>query len=303
MVDFEPHRRRPAVDDQLDAPAQVGEHMLRGGRRDVSGPVRRRRHQRPAESGQDVARDRMARNPHRNCIKAGSGKLGDRTSRTPGQHQRQWPGPERRGEPFGGPVETGERLRRGHVGDVGDERIERGAALGVVKARNGAGIGGIGAEPVDGFGGKGDEAAGREHACRNVGRRPAVTGRVRLYHTGCRWRGHRGYLCLRRRRDAVIRRPSGRRSVAQSGSAPRSGRGGRRFKSCHSDQIPSGRAEFLQASAIAAALERQLLPLWSANCCRAGALQPSGDVRADCARAYGNRLQAEFFTSDGVVGS
>src|ERR1700726_837225 len=26
------------------------------------------------------------------------------------------------------------------------------------------------------------------------------------------------------------------RSVAQSGSAPRSGRGGRRFKSCHSDQ-------------------------------------------------------------------
>src|ERR1700730_8835237 len=28
-----------------------------------------------------------------------------------------------------------------------------------------------------------------------------------------------------------------RRSVAQSGSAPRSGRGGRRFKSCHSDQL------------------------------------------------------------------
>src|SRR5215510_15630695 len=33
------------------------------------------------------------------------------------------------------------------------------------------------------------------------------------------------------------------RSVAQSGSAPRSGRGGRRFKSCHSDQISSGGAE------------------------------------------------------------
>src|ERR1700674_627049 len=28
------------------------------------------------------------------------------------------------------------------------------------------------------------------------------------------------------------------RSVAQSGSAPRSGRGGRRFKSCHSDHFP-----------------------------------------------------------------
>ena len=43
---FEPHRRRPAVDDQVDAPAQVGEHMLRGGRRDMSGAVGRRRHHR-----------------------------------------------------------------------------------------------------------------------------------------------------------------------------------------------------------------------------------------------------------------
>jgi hypothetical protein len=41
----------------------------------------------------------------------------------------------------------------------------------------------------------------------------------------------------------MLARPSGHRyipgasrSVAQSGSAPRSGRGGRRFKSCHSDQ-------------------------------------------------------------------
>ena len=33
------------------------------------------------------------------------------------------------------------------------------------------------------------------------------------------------------------------RSVAQSGSAPRSGRGGRRFKSCHSDQISPSRED------------------------------------------------------------
>src|SRR6202008_3910307 len=36
-------------------------------------------------------------------------------------------------------------------------------------------------------------------------------------------------------KDAVDIRPAFSRSVAQSGSAPRSGRGGRRFKSCHSD--------------------------------------------------------------------
>ena len=34
-----------------------------------------------------------------------------------------------------------------------------------------------------------------------------------------------------------IRASSAKRSVAQPGSAPRSGRGGRRFKSCHSDHI------------------------------------------------------------------
>ena len=41
--------------------------------------------------------------------------------------------------------------------------------------------------------------------------------------------------CLRPLRHPVIQ-PLHWRSVAQPGSAPRSGRGGRRFKSCHSDQ-------------------------------------------------------------------
>src|SRR5215217_1745124 len=44
--------------------------------------------------------------------------------------------------------------------------------------------------------------------------------------------------CLRVCRGTVIS-PAFSRSVAQSGSAPRSGRGGRRFKSCHSDQFPA----------------------------------------------------------------
>ena len=39
------------------------------------------------------------------------------------------------------------------------------------------------------------------------------------------------------------------RSVAQPGRAPRSGRGGRRFKSCHSDQPLQGRAEIPRLSA------------------------------------------------------
>ena len=38
-----------------------------------------------------------------------------------------------------------------------------------------------------------------------------------------------------------------RRSVAQSGSAPRSGRGGRRFESCHSDQQTQGHSKLASA--------------------------------------------------------
>ena len=45
--------------------------------------------------------------------------------------------------------------------------------------------------------------------------------------------------CLRPLRHPVIQ-PLLWRSVAQPGSAPRSGRGGRRFKSCHSDQSLQG---------------------------------------------------------------
>ena len=49
-------------------------------------------------------------------------------------------------------------------------------------------------------------------------------------------------------RDAGVIRPAFSRSVAQSGSAPRSGRGGRRFKSCHSDQLHTQAAELAQLS-------------------------------------------------------
>ena len=124
-------------------------------------------------------------------------------SGTPGQHQGQRAGPERRREPLGGGVEARERARGGSVGHVGDQRIERRSALGLIEAGDRLGVGGVGAEPVDGLGREGDEAARGQHARGQRGRRATlgrtVPGRLRLYHSGCRWRGHRGYLCLRRR--------------------------------------------------------------------------------------------------------
>ena len=185
MVDFEPHRRRPAVDDQLDAPAQVGEHVLRRGRRDVAGAVRRRRHHRPAEGGEDRARDRMRGHPHRDGVEPRGGKLGDRAVGAPGQHQGQRPRPERRRQPLGGLVEARQRPRRAGIGHMGDQRIERGAALGVVEPRHRFAVGGVGAQPVDGLGRKGDQTAGAQHA-----RRPLHGGGAGVDHLGCRLGGH-----------------------------------------------------------------------------------------------------------------
>ncbi len=51
--------------------------------------------------------------------------------------------------------------------------------------------------------------------------------------------GGRGTAALLASHGDAIRRLRRLRSVAQPGSAPRSGRGGRRFKSCHSDQHPA----------------------------------------------------------------
>src|SRR5262249_30458388 len=83
----------------------------------------------------------------------------------------------------------------------------------------------------------GERGARGRRAARRFGGGCARRARAlaSLYHWGRRLRGHRGSTACGRSRTRVIR-PAFRRRVAQSGSAPRSGRGGRRFKSCHSDQ-------------------------------------------------------------------
>ena len=119
MVDSTPTGVGAAVDDQVDAAAQIGEHVLRGGRRDVAGAVGRGRDHRPAEGGEDVARDRMIRHAHRDAVEAGGGEVGDRAVCRLRQHQRQRPRPERRREPLGRGVEARELPRRRQVGAHG----------------------------------------------------------------------------------------------------------------------------------------------------------------------------------------
>ena len=116
-------------------------------------------------AGQDFLRHRVTRHAHGDAVEAGGGQFGHRASGGLGQHERQRPGPER----FGEAGRVARRIAPARsaavaIGDVGDQRIEGGPALGGIKPGDRLAIGGIGAEPVDGLGRKRDEPARREAA-------------------------------------------------------------------------------------------------------------------------------------------
>ena len=82
------------------------------------------------------------------------------------QHQRQRPRPQRRRQPLGRRVEARQPPRRRQVGNMGDQRIERGPALGVVEPRHRDAVLRVGAEAVDGLGRERDQPAGRQRSGR-----------------------------------------------------------------------------------------------------------------------------------------
>ena len=234
MVDSTPTSTGAAIDDQVDASRKVALHMRGRGRRNVARQIGRRRHHRPAERAQDVARHRMRGNPDRDRLEPGGGEIGHRAVVCLRQHQRQRPRPERFGKRGRLRVEARNPPGGLDIADMGDQRIERGPALGLIEPRDRGGIGGVGAEAIDGLGRERDQPAfGRERAPPRP-RRPrrraksvfsgphsqAFTSSIRLLAV-CETQGYKPRSC---------------RSVAQPGRALRSGRRGRRFESCHSDQ-------------------------------------------------------------------
>ena len=247
MVDSTPTGVGAAVDDEVDAAAQIG----RAHARRVVGDTWPERLADGATTGlPNAARDRARTgwSGTRTAIVSSPAVASSATGQAGAlrQHQRQRPRPERRGEPLGVGIEARRARARPQVGHMGDQRIEGRPALGLVEARDRLAVGRVGAEPVDRLGREGDEAAGRSSARRprSPPRRPSacasraavITSRV----PDSEWSG-------RLRPAAGGYKPAlGSRSVAQSGSAPRSGRGGRRFKSCHSDQHL---ADFITSSA------------------------------------------------------
>ena len=103
--------------------------------RNMPGQIRRRRDNRFAECAQNISRHRMRRHAHRNAVEPADAKsaTGQRRLR---QHQRQRSGPECFGQPLRSRVEARESPRRGKIGDMGDQRIERRASFGGVEPRD-----------------------------------------------------------------------------------------------------------------------------------------------------------------------
>jgi hypothetical protein len=79
--------------------------------------------------GEDVACDRKAGHAHGNRIEARGGELGDREGASLGSTRAR---PERLREPFGGAIEARKRPCRPDVGHVGNQGVERRAALDVL---------------------------------------------------------------------------------------------------------------------------------------------------------------------------
>ena len=208
--------------------------MRRRGRRNMARQVGRRRHHRAAERAQDVARDPVGGNPDRDRLQPGGGEIGHRAVCCLRQHQRQRSRPECFGKRGRLRVETGNPPGGLDIPDMGDQRIERGPALGLVEMRDRGGIGGVGAEAIDGLGRERDQpAAGRERAPRRP-RRPRR--QAKSVFSGPHSRGVPSSIRLLAVCETQGYKPRTCRSVAQPGRALRSGRRGRRFESCHSDQ-------------------------------------------------------------------
>ena len=160
MVEFEPDLRRAAIDDGVDAPVEIGEHMLAR-----VGLIRPERFADGAAIGRPTRREqvpgeRMRRNPKAQACRAPRGR--DRETVQvggAGTTRVRGPGQNASASFAAAPLNTALRLRRLRVGNVRDQRVEARAVLGGVDLGYGLRVGRVGAEAVDGLGRKRDEAA------------------------------------------------------------------------------------------------------------------------------------------------
>ena len=160
MVDSTPTDAGPPSTIRSMRPSRSSITCCGGGRRDMAGAVGGGRHHRPAEAGSGCrARpDAPARAPR--CCRARRSQArrpGSRRASAAPASAAPARTPRRAARPSAS--NTARRLRRGEIGHMRDQRIERRPALGGIEPRDGLAVGGVGAEPIDGLGRKRDQAA------------------------------------------------------------------------------------------------------------------------------------------------
>ena len=166
MVDSTPTGQAPPFEHGVDPPVEIGQHMGRRRRADMAGAIGRGRRDRAARRRDQAARLRVGRHAKADAVEAGARQIADARAVGQRQDQRQRPGPEGRGQPFGARIEAPFPTRPGHVRDMGDQRIEARSALGAINAGDRARVGGERAKAVNRLGRKSDQPAGAQNRRR-----------------------------------------------------------------------------------------------------------------------------------------
>ena len=156
---FHPDIADAAVEDGLDPAREAGGDMGGGGRADPARGVGGRRGNRAAEGREQGMGDGMGGHTD-----GEAGQFGGDEGREAGvggerQDEGERAGPEPAGQHLGhvGPGDIA--ARGGGVGDMHDQGVEAGPALGLEYPGDGEVVGGIGAEAIDRLGREGDQPA------------------------------------------------------------------------------------------------------------------------------------------------
>ena len=159
MVELDADIARAAIENEIDFVAEILQHVLGADRADMARAVRRRRGDRALHFGEQRVRGRMRRHAQADAAEPGTSEIADAACLRDRHDQGQRPRPEARGEFSRLRGEGSFAHRRFRIGDMRDQRIERGPSLRRIKPRDGSSIRRVRPKPVDGLGRERDETA------------------------------------------------------------------------------------------------------------------------------------------------
>ena len=162
---FDPHRRWATIEDGRDPPAQSRAHMRRRGGADLARWVGRGGRDGPGRRLQHRLHHRVGRQADRHGCVARRDARREPMAGFERQHKRQRSGPEGVGQGAGGTGEIGDGHGAVQIGQMHDQRVEIGPALGGIDRGHGAILRGISGQTIDRFAGQCDKRACAQQGC------------------------------------------------------------------------------------------------------------------------------------------